>query len=205
MLNGKLLENTYEEWKASRYAREGKTCQACHMPDRQHLWRGIHDPEMTKSGVTIEAGTPSLDGGSISARLAIRNTGTGHQFPTYVTPKVIVEGYQENSAGAVLPGTLKQYVIGRQVKLNLSEEIADTRLAPDQEWGFDYRVPLNPQARTLVLQVRVEPDAFYTEFYRSLLDSKSAGNGERMIREAFNNSIASVYTLYQIRQPVPSR
>lgn len=204
-LNGKLLENTYEEWKASRYAREGKTCQSCHMPDRRHLWRGIHDPEMTKSGVTIQAGAPSFNGRTVSARLAIRNSGTGHQFPTYVTPKVIVEGYQENAAGAVLPGTLRQYVIGRQVKLDLSEEIADTRLAPDQERGFDYRAPLNPQARAVVLQVRVEPDAFYTEFYRSLLDGKSAGKGARLIREAFDDSVASAYTLYRIRQPVPSR
>jgi len=42
-LNGKLLENTYQEWQASRYAREGKPCQSCHMPERRHLWRGIHD------------------------------------------------------------------------------------------------------------------------------------------------------------------
>ena len=54
-LNGKLLENTHEEWKASRFAREGVQCQDCHMPERRHLWRGIHDPEMVRSGVTITA------------------------------------------------------------------------------------------------------------------------------------------------------
>src|SRR5207249_4863664 len=54
-LNGKLLENTYAEWKASRFAREGVQCQDCHMPDRRHLWRGIHDPEMVRSGLTIDA------------------------------------------------------------------------------------------------------------------------------------------------------
>ncbi|MFQ5520026.1 MAG: redoxin domain-containing protein, partial [Candidatus Methylomirabilia bacterium] len=42
-LNGKLLENAYEEWKASPYAARGIHCQDCHMPDRRHLWRGIHD------------------------------------------------------------------------------------------------------------------------------------------------------------------
>src|SRR3972149_4806383 len=42
-LNGKLLENTYAEWKASPFARAGVQCQDCHMPDRRHLWRGIHD------------------------------------------------------------------------------------------------------------------------------------------------------------------
>ena len=67
-LNGKLLENTYEEWKASRYAREGRTCQSCHMPDRRHLWRGIHDPEMVRAGVTINATEAKLATGSVSAR-----------------------------------------------------------------------------------------------------------------------------------------
>src|SRR5262245_19446196 len=50
-LNGKLLENTYDEWKASRFPREGMQCQDCHMPDRRHLWRGIHDPDMVRSGL----------------------------------------------------------------------------------------------------------------------------------------------------------
>ena len=53
-LNGKLLENTFEEWRASPAARRGQQCQDCHMPDRRHLWRGIHDPEMVKSGVQIK-------------------------------------------------------------------------------------------------------------------------------------------------------
>ncbi len=52
-LNGKPLENTYEEWKASPAARQGLQCQDCHMPDRRHLWRGIHDPDMVRSGVDI--------------------------------------------------------------------------------------------------------------------------------------------------------
>jgi hypothetical protein len=42
-LNGKPLENTYEEWRASPAARRGLEWQDCHMPDRRHLWRGIHE------------------------------------------------------------------------------------------------------------------------------------------------------------------
>src|SRR5439155_14402052 len=29
--------------------------RSCHMPDRRHLWRGVHHPEMVRSGVTIDA------------------------------------------------------------------------------------------------------------------------------------------------------
>src|SRR2546425_2713614 len=34
-LNGTLLENTYAEWKASRFAAAGAQCQHRHMPDRR--------------------------------------------------------------------------------------------------------------------------------------------------------------------------
>src|SRR6266446_2389244 len=54
-LDGTLLENTYAEWKASRFAAAGVQCQDCHMPDRRHLWRGIHDADMVRSGLEITA------------------------------------------------------------------------------------------------------------------------------------------------------
>src|SRR3990170_4308581 len=50
-LNGKLLEDTYNEWRSSRFAREGTQCQDCHMPDPRHLWRGLHDAGMVRSGL----------------------------------------------------------------------------------------------------------------------------------------------------------
>ncbi len=202
-LNGKLLENTYEEWKASRYAREGKSCQSCHMPDRRHLWRGIHDPETVKSGVTIDMTGARAESGTVSAALSIRNTGTGHNFPTYVTPKVVVQAYQENALGKALQGTLREYIIGWQVSPDLSTEIADTRIAPDQQALFDYRAPLHRNAVSVAFSVRVEPDAFYTVFYRDLLDSKQAGSGEKLIRQALKDSLASAFTLYFHREPLP--
>jgi hypothetical protein len=202
-LNGKLLENTYEEWKASRYAREDKTCQSCHMPDRRHLWRGIHNPEMVRTGVTITAAQAKLETGSVLATLTIKNTGTGHHFPTYVTPKVVAEAYQENARGQRLKGTLREYVIARQVELDLSKELADTRIAPDEQAVFDYRAPLKTEAVALVFRVRVEPDAFYTDFYRSLLTGDQAGKGRRLIKQALADSLASHFTFYVNRQSLP--
>ena len=203
-LNGKLLENTYEEWKASRHAREGRTCQSCHMPDRRHQWRGIHDPETVKSGVTIGMTGARVESGTVSAALSIRNTGTGHYFPTYVTPKVVVQAYQEDARGVALQGTLREHIIGWQVSLDLSREIADTRISPDEQALFDYQAPLHRNAVSVVFHVRVEPDAFYTDFYRDLLDSKQAGSGERLIRQALKDSLKSVFTLYLHREPLPA-
>ena len=199
-LNGKLLENTYEEWKASRHAREGKTCQSCHMPDRRHLWRGIHDPEMVRAAVTIDATPAKLDTANVFATLTIKNIGTGHYFPTYVTPKVVAEAYQENARGERLKGTQREYVIARQVELDLSKELADTRIAPDEQAVFDYRAPLKTGAVALVFRVRAEPDAFYTDFYRSLLAGDQAGKGRRLIKQALEDSLASHFTFYVSRQ-----
>ena len=39
---GKHLRGMEGQPQASRQV----TCQTCHMPDRRHLWRGIHDPAM---------------------------------------------------------------------------------------------------------------------------------------------------------------
>jgi len=201
-LNGKLLENTYEEWKASRYAREGRNCQSCHMPDRRHQWRGIHDPEMVKAGVTLNATPAGIAAGMVSATLGIRNTGTGHFFPTYVTPRVVVQAYQENAGKEMLQGTLQEHVIGWQVSPDLSREIADTRIAPDQQTLFEYRQPLHRNAASLVFRVKVEPDAFYTAFYRDLLQNGQAGRGEPMIRQALKDALAAEFTLYYQREPL---
>lgn len=201
-LNGKFLENTYEEWKASRYGREGKSCQSCHMPERRHLWRGVHDEQMMRTSVTVTAAAPVLAGGTVAAGLAIRNTGTGHRFPTYVTPKVIAEIYQAGADGKMLLGTLQQHVIARLVALDLSREIADTRLAPDEEATLKYRAPLQSRAAFLVYRMRVEPDAFYTEFFKSLLASGQAVRGRKMIRAALANSQRANFSFFEERRPL---
>src|SRR6267142_1983336 len=66
-------------------------CQDCHMPDRRHLWRGIHDADMVRSGLTItlEDAPPRVPGG-MAAKLVVENSGVGHRFPTYFTPLVLL-------------------------------------------------------------------------------------------------------------------
>jgi hypothetical protein len=201
-LNGKLLENTYAEWLESPAAREGKSCQSCHMPDRRHLWRGVHDPEMVKSGVTIEHEAPRLESGAVLARLTLTNSGTGHHFPTYVTPRVVAEIEQADAAGRALPGTRMALVIARQVSPDLSREIADTRLAPAAQARLDYRQPRHPRAVRLDYRVRVEPDAFYVGLYRALLADDSAGKGRALIRRALADALASHFVLYAESRPL---
>lgn len=199
-LNGKLLENTYEEWNASRHAREGRSCQSCHMPERRHLWRGIHDPDMVHAAIRFMPEPAQVASGIVNATLTVRNVGAGHQFPTYVTPKVVVEIEQIDGAGRSLPKTREERIIQRLVPLELDREIADTRLAPDEELRFEYHQRLQTGAQGLVYRLRVEPDEFYARFYRSLLDSDQAGQGAAMIREALKRAEAARFVAFEERR-----
>jgi hypothetical protein len=198
-LNGKLLEDTYAEWKASRFAREGVQCQDCHMPDRRHLWRGIHDIDMVRSGLTITTRlSPKRSlGGSVfvTGRLTVESTRVGHMFPTYVTPRVILRGELVDSTGRVVPGTRRETVVAREVELDLSREIRDTRLQPGRQARLQYRAPAHDAGLTLRFSVVVEPDAFYTRFFETLLQA-GAGRGEGLIREALGETRRSSFTVF---------
>lgn len=197
-LNGKLLQNTYEEWKASPFGRSGVQCQECHMPDRRHLWRGIHDPEMVRSGLTVGVAIEQEHyrvGESVSATLTITNSKVGHYFPTYVTPRVVVSGELVDRSGRPLPESRLEKVIGREVTLDLTQERFDTRLAPGDRLTFHYRQRLPAPGLTLRLAVRVYPDHFYVGFFESLL-AMGAGKGTAQIREALRDARNSSFTIY---------
>ena len=202
-LNGKLLENTYEEWKNSPQAAAGQSCQSCHMPARRHLWRGIHDPEMVRSGVRFTPDEIELTSGTLRTGLSVRNTGTGHYFPTYVTPRVVAEIEQVDAKGHFLPKTRVDRSIQRQVPLDLSHEIADTRLPPDGELHLDYALPRDPRATAIIYRLRVEPDEFYARFYRSLLADGSAGKGKMQIRDALRQAESSGFVAFEVRRQLP--
>ena len=201
-VNGKPLENTYEEWRVSRFAREGVQCQDCHMPDRRHLWRGIHDPEMVRSGLTITLATDMpryRPDDEVRARLAIENTGVGHQFPTYVTPRVVARMALVDRHGQEFRGSAEERYIGRDVSLDLTRERSDTRIAAGGRFTVEYRRRLDRTSGVLLRAVvRVEPDHFYTGFYESLL---SGGVGPGEIAAALEASRRSAFELY--RRDIP--
>lgn len=197
-LNGKLLENTYEEWKAGPFGRSGIGCQECHMPDRRHLWRGIHDAEMVRSGLTLAFSTDKQQyelGDTVVATLTITNSGVGHYFPTYVTPRVVVSGELLDRSGRMLAGSRQEKVIAREVTLDLSRELFDTRLAPGERLTFQYRQRLTGAGLTLRIAVTVYPDHFYAGFFESLLAS-GAGKGTAQIREALRTARSSSFTIF---------
>lgn len=203
-VNGKLLENTYEEWRRSPAGRQGRQCQDCHMPDRRHLWRGIHDPDMVKSGVRITlttARTRHRVGDVMRATVVVANTGVGHYFPTYVTPRVLVRAELVDAGGQSVPGTVEERAIGRELPLDLSREIADTRIPPGGRFTMPYSRRIDQSGRRLRVTVTVLPDQFYTGFFEALL-ANGAGDGEAEIREALEATRRSPFVIWNRDVPL---
>jgi hypothetical protein len=203
-LNGKPLENTYEEGRRSPARRRGLQCQNCHMPDRRHLWRGIHDAGMARSGVdiTLRADRRRYRAGDlVRATLSISTPRVGHAFPTYVTPQVLVRAELVDSRGQPVAGSAEERVIARRVPLDLSREIADTRIPPGGRFTLVYARRLERTGLKLRVTVRVLPDEFYTRFFEALL-AAGAGEGEAQITEALETTRRSAYTLYEKELPL---
>ncbi len=203
-LNGKPLENTYAEWRASPAARRGLQCQDCHMPDRRHRWRGIHDPDMVKSGVRIALDTDRARyrvGQAVLATLTVSSVRVGHYFPTYVTPRVLLSAALVDPAGQVVADSLEERTIGRDVPLDLSREIADTRIPPGGRFRFRYTRPLNRPGLVLRVTVTVFPDHFYTGFFEALL-AGGAGQGEGQVREALEATRRSAFEIFRKEVPL---
>lgn len=197
--NGKSLQNTLVEWQQSRYAREGIVCQTCHMPDRRHLWRGIHDSAMVDSGVTIRWIEPTR--GEIALR--VTNTATGHRFPTYVTPKVQVVVELLDTARVPLAGAVSEGVIGRAVVSTSSGWVEqwDTRLPPDSSMAVS--VPRQPAARFARGQVHVFPDGFYNTMFAGMLARSLSDTARVLITEAHRRTVESSYLLFDSTIALP--
>lgn len=194
---GKPLENTWAEWAASEHARAGRTCQSCHMPDRRHLWRGIHDPETVRAAVPVElerlAGAP----GRVQAALRIRSAGVGHAFPAYTTPRVFAAVWQADAAGAELPGTRRETVIAREIDFSTEpwSERLDTRLLPGETALLPYDEPAAAGAARLVARVTVDPDFHYRGVFQALLADLEGDEARAAIEEAARRVADSAYVL----------
>ena len=208
-IGGNTIENTYIEWLNSPAYKNGQTCQSCHMPGRRHLWKGIHDKEMTASGVTITQSMhpqkPKVNV-SFKASLSINNTGVGHMFPTYTTPAVFLKAAFLDDAGKVVPGYYEEKIIQRRLNMATDPwtEYFDTRLAPNESMTleFERKVPLD--AKQFMLWIWVEPDQFYEGFFRTTLRNSPHHAGRALLEEALQTTLDRQYSLFSKKIPVES-
>jgi len=199
VVHGTTLQNTIEEWRASRAAREGRTCQSCHMPDRRHYFRGIHDPETVRAALGWSFDARS-SGGRVAARMTLTNVAIGHAFPTYVVPQVWMRIELLDDGGAIRASS--ERLVARTVTFAAGtwSQVADTRLLPDQTATLTYDGPIPPGVRTAVGRVIVLPDAWHAESFRDRLSKAKPGQARRYYAAALDEVQKSGYTLFRLER-----
>ena len=194
-LNGKLLENTYEEWRNSLPGRAGQTCQSCHMPDRRHLWRGIHDPEMTARALTVTLDLDMFDRQHMLVQANIANTGVGHYFPTYVVPEIVFTLHLIDPSGHT-KGEIARTVVARRANVELTQEQFDNRIRSGETRILSGRFKRPAGAGWSVeLRMAVSPGAHYQRSFRYALEHTAHMTREarQLLREALKQLEAARY------------
>ncbi len=198
---GKLHEDTLAQWRQSGHAAQGRQCQSCHMPDRQHRWPGIHSADMVRKALEV-----TLDVGADSRAVArLSNVGAGHHFPTYMVPKVQVELWLATPDGKAQ--RLAEDTIGWDVNVELTQERFDTRIPPGGSRTLEARLPPSwPAGSELELRIGVAPREHYERTYLSVLaqadklDATTLG----LLRQAYDEAVAARFEALRLRRPLPA-
>ena len=147
-VNGKPLLNTYKEWLESPYMARGIQCQHCHMPERAHTWKGVHDPDTFRQGIRVEAIAARGKTGVVSVRARLWNQGAGHMLPTTSTPAAWLDVALVDRKGVTIRGATASMRIGRDLQSKDGEwvEVEDTRVPPGEhvELAGGGHLPLDP-------------------------------------------------------------
>jgi len=107
--DGTIVFATYSEWKASKYAEEGKQCLDCHMPRlrgptvvktaangkghdvfNDHELVGGHEPSQVKRAMTVTVESLTRDADRVRAVVVLENSGAGHYVPTGIPSRKLV-------------------------------------------------------------------------------------------------------------------
>lgn len=200
--NNKLREDTYAQWQASSYGKAGQQCQSCHMPDRKHQWRGIHDQQMVTKALSTVL---TRDGNQI--HVDIINTGAGHYFPTYMVPKVMVElrYHEKNAAQFTLLGS---DIIGWNVDIGLEQELFDTRIPAGEKRRISVALPAGYSENGIVdVYLVVKPREHYERTFMSVLDQRDKLDATTLglLETAYKEAVATQFQFTLASHPLTSR
>jgi hypothetical protein len=178
---------TFSEWQASRYAKEKKNCQSCHMYQvngdvvdarllRSPLGQiNLHRMPGSRSAVqlnkTIKASMASVrEGNQVKVTVELANIASGHYVPTGSPLRQLILDVQAESRGAV---QVQTRIYHRKVAdaagaaitqeyaafLTAAKVTSDTRLAPDEKRIEDFWFKVTPGA---VTNVKATVSYFYS-------------------------------------------
>lgn len=203
-VNGKLQEDTYAQWQASAHAPQ-QTCQTCHMPERQHLFRGVHDRATVLQALDIVLEVlPGTRANEATARAVLRNTGAGHHFPTYMVPKVDVVLTLVDARGGRQP--IAHRIIGWGVNVALTAEAYDTRIPAGGEFVVTQPFAA-PEGRDWSVELRLDvaPREHYERMFRDSLRHAEALTPEvlALLRQALQEAEATRYEALRLSARLP--
>ncbi len=170
---------TYGEWKDSRYGKEGKTCQACHMDQvagdvvdpkirassgakvNLHQMPGSHSLEMLTRTITARLST-SREKDQLKVSVEIANVAAGHFVPTGSPMRQLVIEVRADSYDGkhfreerryrrtVVDAKGQELRLEPAVFLRGAKVVADTRLAPDERRVETFTFPIPAGIQTSV-------------------------------------------------------
>ena len=166
------------------------------MPDQAHLFRGIHDPDMVRQGLTITSRATEA-----AAVLIVQSTGIGHRFPTYIVPRVRLTGLLLDSEGHQMRGGYQENILQRQMTIDNGRwiEHSDTRLEP----GATVTLSIPWQAidrcgNAVQFQIIVEPEWFYHEkVFPIVLEELEDGPARNLIQQAKSIAETRSFVLFE--------
>ncbi|TGN07148.1 multiheme c-type cytochrome [Leptospira ilyithenensis] len=207
IINGKRMMETFSEWKTSRFAKEGTSCQNCHMPGRNHEWKGIHDKEMVQNGLEVKLDIFEKDN-SIFAKGMLTSKNIGHKFPSYAVPKIYIRLILDSKAKSEEPILLREETIGRFVDIFIEKESFDTRLSPGESIQIEAKLAKNQisPGSIIKLEVDVSPGEMYNRMFQHNLENKEAlslsPKAVPILEQALDEKKKSDYRLFTLSQEV---
>ena len=200
-LNGKLRQDTYNQWLASEYAERDIHCQDCHMPNRRHHWHGVNSREGVLQALRIDLTSRQDEAGQLHWQLRLANVGAGHHFPAYMASRFDVRLHLlDDSEGEEVE--LLHHIIQWRGDDGLRQELFDHRLPAGASLERAGTVPLaGREGAALSLRIDATPKEHYERLYRQMLqlpDSLSA-TGRELLELALQEAVATRYRVIETR------
>lgn len=199
-VSGRPLLDTYREWLLGPYMPRGVQCQHCHMPNREHTWKGVHDRDTFRQGIAVAAIAQRGATGVVTVRARLTNVGAGHYLPTTPTPAAWLELELVDASGAPIAGAAASKRIGRALRVvdGKFEEVEDTRIPPGAsvELAQGWRGGEVARAERARVRVRVRPDDYYEGLYRRRLAGRLLPGVRTLFEAALARAEASPYVAY---------
>lgn len=166
-LDGTKILSTYSEWSASSAAKDGRTCQSCHMyetaadvvdpkirrvskPVNLHEIPGGHSLEQLNKALSVRL-EPVREGDEVRFKVRIANRGAGHAVPTGMPGRRVVL-VVTSRAGAAAP---------QEARRTYEKSFVDTKGAAVTRDGAYFTKGVRMQSDT-----RIKADELREEVFR---------------------------------------